>query len=59
MTRIILHTSSHVKGVLMEYLPVIGLVLGVYAAFVVVFFRFLTVMRQKEETVVRQGGHRS
>jgi hypothetical protein len=42
----------------MEYLPVVGLILGVYAAFVVLFFRFLSVMRQKEENVVRQGGHR-
>lgn len=43
----------------MEYLPVVGLILGIYAAFVVLFFRFLSVMRQKEEAVMRQGGRRS
>jgi hypothetical protein len=43
----------------MEFLPVVGLVLGVYAAFVMLFFRYLNLMRQKEETVVRQGGNRS
>jgi hypothetical protein len=38
----------------MEYLPVIGLILGVYAAFVMLFFRFVHLMHEKEAVVVRR-----
>jgi len=38
----------------MEFLPIIGLILGVYAAFVVLFFRFLHLMHQKDAVVVRE-----
>jgi hypothetical protein len=42
----------------MEFLPVVALVLGVYAAFVMLFFRFLSLMHKKEQAVVRHGGSR-
>jgi len=43
----------------MEYLPILGLILGVYVAFVLLFFRFLSLIQQKEQAVVRHGGNRS
>lgn len=43
----------------MEFLPIIGLILGVYAAFVVLFFRFLHLMHRKDTIVVREMGNRS
>jgi len=39
----------------MEFLPVIGLILGVYAAFVLLFFRFMELTHRKDASVVRQG----
>lgn len=39
----------------MEFLPVVGLILGVYAAFVMLFFRFLSLMHKKEDAMVRVG----
>ncbi len=43
----------------MEFLKLVGLILGVYAAFVVLFFRFLHLMHRKEVVVVREMNHRS
>jgi hypothetical protein len=42
----------------MEYLPILGLVFTVYAAFVLLFFRFVALMHRKEESVLRQHGSR-
>jgi hypothetical protein len=39
----------------MEFLPFLGLILAVYAAFVLLFFRFLIVTHRKEEALARHG----
>lgn len=54
----LLCTSLH-KGVLMEFLPALGVVLGGYVLFVLVFFKFLGIMHRKDASVLRQGGVRS
>jgi hypothetical protein len=38
----------------MEFLPAIGLGLGIYAAFLVLFFRFMRLMHRKEVVMVRR-----
>jgi hypothetical protein len=53
-----LDSVNTLKGVPMEYLPILGLVFTVYAAFVLLFFRFVALMHRKEESVLRQHGSR-
>ena len=44
-------------GGTMEFVPAIGFVFAAYICFVLGFFRFLGMMRRKEEAVVRRVPH--
>ncbi len=41
----------------MEFVPAIAFVFVVYICFVLGFFRFLGMMRRKEESVLRRSPH--